>query len=520
MNKQTLIAIFLITFNTIPVLQAESPNDLNDFLDTNITTATQNSSSCATPEEIIELLLRINAPTILQRNIYNLTNPINVRDVIYSPILGQKEPLSNCLSISLDLFYSTIPRAFFTKKSDSIAKYINLDQPELINQLEDINRQFRLLDIPEVLSVLRNTKLEERKGGLMIGVHWDNAPWYLSVKAPIYYIEHNFRPNDEQIRRLQEQAPADPAFQESAEDFAHQHLVSDRVGLGDTLLQAAYTVIDSPRETLLLGLEATLPTAATFRAGLIGGTFKKQCCRPDFSLERLFDLFLCKPERQDLAKVQSLGADFLIGALDQLTANLADTPLGNGGHVGIGPLINYQLRCTRCIDFNLYSAFEYLTPATHARYFIQEKDPAAFNRNFDDPNRAQENLNFLNEQLINTLYPFIIPVKVRPGTILTIRPSVTITCKRFTFNGGYDFWRQGREKLLEFKAPNILVRTLKINNGIKPAAAQHKLFGALWVPVYCTDTYDLLFSIKADVTLASSGIGKEFTGALGIEFNF
>jgi hypothetical protein len=151
---------------------------------------------------------------------------------------------------------------------------------------------------------------------------------------------------------------------------------------------------------------------------------------------------------------------------------------------------------------------------------VRRKNPEEFNRNFEDPAQAEANLRFLNEQLVETLYPFAVQTNVRPGVLIKIRPSLEFAHKNITILLGYDFWRQGKEKFRSFCAPNDFINTLEIERGRRPRADQQKIFAIFSWAFCCTPNYELNFTLKADATIQNRGIGKDYTGLAGIEFRF
>ncbi len=531
MNKGLFLVLFFFSTAISLLTKPTAPESISDELFEQLlqdapfddqSSLASRQISCIPPEEILDILLRINAPEILQQDFYHRTNRLHVRNSINSPLFVYQKLYQN-LFFTIDLFYNHMSNAFFTYKSPFICSYIALNNKDVINQLEEISTRFQRADIPQILSLFQNIKMQERKAGIMLQMGGTLPRWTFEIKTPIYYIEHNFFLTDQEIQQIEnaeffQQIDLGESGEEEVELFVRQHLVSDRVGLGDTKIQALYTVYDEPTTNVRIGSELIVPTAATFKRGLLGGSFCPLRGRPTFSIQQLFQLVMCANPNFDQAR--TLTTQFLVGALDQLTANLADTPLGNGGHWGISPLIELRSTINQHLMFHLQTGFEYFVPAYEDRFFITQKNPQDFRRNYNDPNQAEANLTFLNTQLINTLYPFVIKTRVQPGIILKATPAFEWRTARSTMLIGYDFWWQAEEKFTTLCAPKELINQLAICRAIMPRASQHKIF-ATWRTCFmpCTN-YDVLLFLKADTTFAHAGIGRDITAALGVQISF
>lgn len=481
---------------------------------------------CPTPQEIIELLTGIQLPEILSNDIYLYTNPINVRNIIDTPILGFKRDSLRCSVASIDFFYNQMRKAYFTCNSPFLDSYIALTDPALLADLKRLNDLFPDADIAELLAMFGVLKLEERKAGIMGYLHHENDQWVTRWKTPLYYMEHNFFLTDEEQKLIENSTffTANDAInpqsgRDEAEQFGRQHLVSDKVGVGDSRFGTLYKFCWQEDLQIAAGLEFTIPTAFTIKRGLLGGRFSKCCPLPIFSLQEVIDLFLCEgPEqRNNRRKGLEQALAFLTSALDRLTANLADTPLGNGHHFGIAPVVEIYSKYNDCFSFWFYGAIEYLAPANESRYFIRKKNKAEFNRDYDNPDDAETNLAFLNEQLIETLNPFCVSTCVRPGVLVKLRPMIEWDLSKYNLFVGYDFWWQGKEKFVKFHCDPAFINTRALQKGYKPKALQQKLFAELWAHCYATSAVEVKLFVKGDYTFANKGIGKDFTLAFGVQ---
>lgn len=482
------------------------------------------------PEEILELLVnRFNLPTLLIPDFFKRTNPIVVRNILDNPVVGRTRIHDENACLQLELFYHHIEQDFFTHRRSFLDAIISFDNQDLLDfvtlasrTLSDVN----LTGLPELLNALKSVKIQERQTGFMLSAAGNYENWRFIGRTPLYWVEHNFyltRLEQAGILNSQLISTQHLSDQEIAEmeAFFQRLLVADRFGLGDTRFVVEYLVHTAPEIDVFAGLAFTIPTAATISRGFVGGKFNKSLKRPEFSLVQIIDLLTPPtPENQELAL--QLLANFAKGAVCQLTANLADRGLGNNGHFGFAPTLELCRQVGDRLALELYAAVEFFAPHRESRYFIEQKNVARLNQittEFQDFNEEQAAaaLVFLNETVINTVYPFVIRTDVRPGTIVKITPAIHIFLEQFTAWLGYDFWWQGDEEFKAFHAPELLLNRLKITEGIKPRAQQHRLFFDLRWYTFSSKHADWELSFKGDWAVYNLGIGSNFTTAIGIQ---
>ncbi|MCL4361453.1 hypothetical protein M1446_03800 [Candidatus Dependentiae bacterium] len=478
-------------------------------------------ANCVNPQIILDQIININGPTLIQNsNIYLRTNGINVRSLLDLPILQPIFPdrcSEFCNGFHVQAFYNKIKKAFFTKNSPFLNSYIDLSQQDLVEELANAGF-LNSSDFGRVLDLFQNIKLEQRRAGLMFSYQRtfpDDA--YLRIFTPFYWAEANFFLNQNEIDAIK----GDPFFTEfstgqddnAVRDFLKDFVSCDRVGFGDTRVEFAGKVIDSERTSAWLGFQATIPTAFPFVKGVLAGKCSTECKNPCFSLQQIGELVLC-PE-PNLPKAKNIVQNFLLGVLKRLTANVGNLQLGNGGHVGFGPQIDVWIEATDCLDLYTRFVYEFLMPAEEDRFFLLKKNPACFNRNYNDENLASENLAFLSQQIVNTLYPSIIGVHVRPGGILKFRQAAMVNSDYWRCTLGFDYWHQGKEHIKRFKGSECF----EFDKAFKSSAYQGKIYGQYIYKVNGCSWHGYL-GIGSDVTIFNRGIGKDFTIDiyLGLDF--
>ncbi len=448
----------------------------------------------------------IQAQILLQEDLYRHTNPNNSRSLLNLPGFYHHYfyPCENYFWVQL--FYNQTSNGFYTKESTQLQSYVLLNNPNLIQIIE----QFEIeQDLPSILAVLSNMKLQERRLGLMFGIQHIWNKWHARAYAPFYYLERNLfiTPEEQQMLEL----AGLPALEDPM-DFARKHVIIDKLGFGDTRVELGYTPVDDDNQMFRIGGLFTIPTAFACKQGLFGTHFSKSMPAPNFNLLSFLNTILVDKD-MDLALEQ--GSDFLIAAVDRLSTMVLETGMGNGGHFGLGLFADYELDLSPCWTLRSKTSLEYLIPHTEKRFYIMKKIPEEFDRDYasTDPVVCEENLAFLNQQLIQTLFPTMFKTNIRPGYIFMWDTSLTYQSEKLDFQFGYDLYWQDKEKLGTINATAAERAQLRTNIAIKPGAYQSKLFGDL---IYkkkgtCRDYH---FGIHLDASLLSSGIGRDFTLAL------
>ncbi|MFA6066755.1 MAG: hypothetical protein WC707_06260 [Candidatus Babeliaceae bacterium] len=479
--------------------------------------------------DIVEHLATLSAPQLLQENFYNYTNPINVRPLVDLPSFQMsffQLPFVPCEGgLSLQFFFNQMRDGYFTKCSPNLSSYLNLN---VGSSLENKDLDALLgTTLPEVFSLFSKMKIEERRVGAMIGGYKNFNNNWVSAIIPMYWLESNFFLSLKEQEAIQNQ----PLFLNAGAGtdldgemaFGYQHLVSTKLGLGDLRLQIAHNFIMSNCSTILPAFEVTLPTSHAFNGKrlnlwfgdsvLFGGQYCKMCCPPPFDIEQL--VCLAAGTIQEQAQAKTLATNFFVGALDRLTANLLDRPLGQE-HTSLGPVVYYYRQLTEYMALQANIGFDYFIPRPETRFFLVNKNSAEFARDYNDPNTAQDNLNFLTEQMVNLLYPAVCNVRVHPGMVG--KGSLAFWYKSPYFHGlvGYDFWYKTKEYITVPYATTLL---LNIDRGLRPSAYQGKIFAKFFAYMPCVCNY-LYLGVSMDATVNNQGIGKDFTLSIDTVFRF
>lgn len=460
------------------------------------------------PFVTITLLLQQfpNLAEILQEDLYCHTNPINTRSLLDLPLFMTRlfHPPHHWYA-SADIFWNETNRANFTGKSNKISSYLALNNEKLFQLVPPSCTDKALVIFP----TLANGRLEERRVGTMLqtGYAWDR--FTLRGMAPLYYLERNYQLSQEEKDALMVQ------FGETTEDeqerFQKDHLISDKFGLGDVRLYGEFNVVKKATCHLNVGPLVTIPTAFAIIKGIKGSAFKPCCHRPTIDLQKTCACLL----NADFNDLLHLGYK----ALDTLSAITLEESLGNRRHLGLGGFVDWQHNLssiinrpwTERIQLKNNVSFEYLLPGNETRFFINPADPADYaQRDFHSEAQAEDNLHFIETELIDTIFPYNFKTRVNPGYVFWWDSQIAYQGNRMGVTTGLDFWLHGKEKLSHIQSCTIPCNELAIARAHAPLAYQLKVLGELSYTL-TRPANQWILGFGADKTFIRTGIGKDYT---------
>ncbi len=469
----------------------------------------------------------INAVAILAEDLYRkTTGPVTRRSLLDEPALIPDNFYNNYWTFTVDLFYNFSPKVFFTKNSAFLSCYIDLTNENIINELDSV--EFIEADVPGILGLFHTIKLQQHRAGLMVNVarQWDR--WLFNVRMPLYYMLENFYLTNDEIKAIENNpffSSDDGGVGTSPKDdvmlFALKHLVGDKLGVGDMRASFLGHLYSSPRQNLWFGLQVTLPTAKTFKRGIIGGEFDPDEPIPPFNLQHFFNVYFCNTN-QTLANTVIINelTNFLVSALDRLSTILINAPLGNGKHWGIGPELDFRYHFDEYFSMHIYSALQAFAPHHEPRFYLLDKTQEDLVRDWRDPALAGENLALLNRLVVSTLFPVGIETTIHPGLTFQINEAFMYKNSHWDLKLGFDYWYQASEKmsaLLPVVPCDLPFNRVKAH---RPAAQQGKLFASGGYYDILQDCIDWYICLNVDGTVLNTGIGENYTFSLrfGAEF--
>jgi hypothetical protein len=531
MNNKIILSLALIVTHAVHHSLAGKTVDMNDLDfdqqilmledETDNTNWTGIQTRCTgTASTLMEILLSIpQFFTLLESDFYRHTNPINKRRILDLPYFTLHTDYPFCAKpwqYRAELLYNQTRRQYFTQDSSSIDSYINttIDGDDFITDIRPD------LDIPKLIDVVNGTRLEERRLALMLGAFkvWDCMSF--EIKAPLEYQIRNYfldEAEQEAIRIALNQEGST----ETEMEFAREHLISDRIGLGDTRINLGSVWANNQTLWFTSGLQMTLATSAilTTNKGLYGTHFDKSAPAPLLDLLQFANLAIPGTDCTNQTLALQEAAAFFDQVLNRLSAMTLEDSLGMGRHCGFGLFYEHELTITSRLAFRSQGFFEYIVPSWEKRFYIQKKDIARIERIKTDPTTeplATENLNFIDKLVVQTLFPTMYNTRVSPGFIIEWTGGVSgAVGNNWNLTFGYDFWMQSEEKLGKIDAPKSVRPLLKTEISKKPGMYQNKVFMIIDYE-RSGERFDWCCSANLDGTFLNSGVGKDVNIGLGL----
>lgn len=461
---------------------------------------------------------------MLNLPIYQQTSPIRNRPILEEPFtLPYGFDLRNDNSLSVMFFLNTFNKKNYTKNSTTLNSYFLLGNPARLQVLEYINTlipDLNLIKMSESLSLFDPAKIQENRLGGVLESHIALGKWNLMVQLPILYAERNLHLTNKEksaiaLSSLGGMLTTDGV---SENDFVYQHIVMDQIGMSDLKFKAMYEMHTSDYFDLDLGGFIIFPVATPFAQGIIGTWFTANNNRAYLDLTTI-DPTNVTPESQDEI------ANFFLSAIDKLSSNILNCPLGNNGHVVLAPSINFDWYISQKWQFSNDFSVQFALPAQEQRFYqlTQSENDflTAYNAAFNEG--SEPFAYFVNAQLQNLFFPFVFPTIVYPGTVFNSTNQFVYNDHDWDFYIGSNFWYQGAESITA------------LNNAYNPenpqnfsfdypgvgaaSAAQEKLFVKINLNVE-QPKYSWSLSVYGDITVWNSGIGNDFTLGIGLDCKF
>lgn len=533
-------SLFLTSLGYANVFDVFDSPESQALLDSDDITTLINRRCTLEPEDIIDFLLSTGVIPILEEDFYLHTNNLNTRSLLDLPTF---EPLCCCetgpkWSVGFNTFLNQMTRMYYTSTSDKLSSYLALCEETILEKIENALKPFipdlrdrnMDADFREIFNIVSNMAMQQRRVGFMIhGERLKKEKWHIRFLFPFYYQELNYYLTPAEEKAIAKEFGADTQSQQK--DFDDTHFISDKFGFGDTRIEIDKKLVQGDTCVIRGGIMATLPTAFALKNGIRGRHFDKTSCQPPATIMKDLICIAFDPNLTEAQKLEAALAElrtFGLGALDRLSATLIEKPLGNEGHFGFGPLLRTKYKAcywsdapwadqaTWCNRLSL----EYLFPAHNKRFFIPKNNKDEFEqRDFRNTDEAIDNLNFLEQTLVNRLYPIALSTTVRPGIIFRWDSRFCYQGKLWGGTMGTDYWLQSAEHLHSIHCCEQLVSQLNKCKAEPPLAQQLKLYGSMrWKVPKPERTWFL--SLNLDYTIFSTGIGQDFTLSFNTETHF
>ncbi|MBT4856128.1 hypothetical protein HOM50_05050 [bacterium] len=464
--------------------------------------------------------------------------------------------------INADIFLNWMEKINLAPKSTKLKGYLALDEENTVRVFGQFGKTLNI-DIIKVLRLFENFSVREAKLGIMFQGRKQFANGiYTGFQVPVYYFARHYNASIQDQNELK----ANNIFGSGAgpnndTSFIQDHLVGDSLGLGDFRFSAGYKFWEQDTFLLTLGFQVNVPSSI-FTRGLYGSNYTKITEPAFLDLES----FTCKfveastappVEKEALeAEMDEEKKQYGTRILDWLSANLLTPPIGQENQWVVGIFIEPQFHIQEKISVKTRFKFDYLFGNKKDRFILANRDMRELNVSIFEillptgeditEQEATNRLSYMSELIQEKFGPNKTQVGVngRAQVQCTFAPEFRLT-NNWNILLGYDFWwiqKEGiacaessysnkyavkSELVTDGDVSDIVTETLvgtfypleETKKAERPSAYQNKIFGSVSYKRF-TQKHDLTFSLGGDITLSSSGIGKDFTLIAGLTFNF
>ena len=547
MKKTSVLLAFGLLFYTPTIVVATSyftPNtmqfdddddddfmidtDLNDIsLDASTINLHPTRSPLTNAENIQNFFALVEDPNaVLNLPIYQQTSPIRNRPILEYPFtLTYGFEMHENNAISIQLFLNSCSHKNFTKTSTTLDSYFLLGNPTRFAQLlfvDEITERKTIENLAKSLALFDPATVQENRIGGVLESHVVHNNFFLSAQLPILYAERNLYLTPSQKAAISISSLGGMLQTDGVDenDFVYQHIVMDQFGIGDLKIKAMYEMHTSRNFDIDLGGFIIFPTATALKQGMIGTWFDQNNERAYLDLATINVLEPLTVQNQDDI------ANFFLAAVNKLSSNILNCPLGNNGHVVLAPSINFDWYFAQNWQFSNDFSLQVPLKAQEQRFYQKTQSQAeflnAYNTAFGTgtPDDAITFVSFVNDEIQNLFFPYVFPTMVYPGMVFNSTNQVAYRFHACDFFIGSNFWYQGAESLQPFiNTQNDQNFTYNYTGAEAASAAQEKLFARV---DYNIDTTDLCwsFSLYGDITVWNSGIGNDFTLGLFVDCKF
>lgn len=471
------------------------------------------------PSDSLSVLTSLDAQNILQTEIYLHTNAPIVQDGFDVPILQIMTIFDTQFRVTP--YITSFWKQNYTENSAHIDSYINLKLQDLLEVIDE--NEFTTIKVPEVLELFTPLKMQSHTAGLMFQGVKVKDDWSFTFAVPILYTLNNFHLTQEERDRISNY-PLFTQFNGDITTFARQHLISDRIGIGDTQVTAEYWIKDTYRTFQSIGATLNIPTAFSFKKGLLGTNFNPNT--PPYFLNLYSDLL--NPYLEDLADssdtntalIQNNVEQFSLAALNRLSTMLLERHIGNDYHWAIGVCYRSILYFTDSLYWISKNNFEIQMPSVLQRFFLVEAKPETFEQFDWADNNAQvaEKMALLNTQFNNMFFPTMFYATVFPGILFhsTSCLKKDFGPGRWSPSVGTDSWFHSAEHFLDINHPPIPAG-FEIN---KSKGRRHRAWSSnIWFGIEKSPLPDSSWMciLKAYTSILNSGFADIYGASLIFE---
>lgn len=513
-----LIAAAVLTCNQYITLRADDDDFIDSALSSELYPTEATNVVNLTPNEILGLLAEFHINRIVESGFYRYTYNPQTRNVLDIPLITPFCPhQSEC---KFNIFYNQTNRVYLTKNSSCIDSYLTLSEhSDFLDDLDQLISTQTNLNVPQLIGYFKEAYVEERRAGglLQWWYRWNN--FVFGAQMPLMYQERNFNLPQETVEKITHTLGGNDTPSNTQKAY-QQHVVFDKVGIGDLRLTASWHPLETDLARLCTGFDCTVPTDTAFATGLIGSNLDKAYEPVIPNLTAIISEAVGGDSTDSIQGAMGLGFD----VIDQLGAILLNNSLGYNRQWSLGWFIQPEYSPRPRINIVTRGRIACIFGKNVCRYFNQVKNPADFTDEAFSPDlpesQAAQQLEFLQTQLRYNYFPYRAHTHLKSRIMVegTIMPRLSFT-DNWELILGYDYWYLSADRLVMNTTVPGIQYPLNPCSAQRPSAWQQRLFGNLQYTAY-HPYHDILFTLGADAVPGHSGIGADWSIVLGFAITY
>ncbi|RTL07171.1 hypothetical protein EKK58_03270 [Candidatus Dependentiae bacterium] len=483
---------------------------------------------------IIELLNQVKAKNIIENSFFIRTNKPVYRNPLDLPLFNDFRPVKRRSvlfkkSIEIVPFYTHINHVALHHKGYYLKDYLALDQEtvlvalhEVVDILKNINDSL-YFDLDKIFGALKYGFVEQRRAGVLFSGASSFGESSISLSVPFYYVERNYQLTAADKKALEEEFGV--STQKEQDRFKKNHLISDKIGIGDLRININLPLSETWKDHLELVFLVTMPIGGAFVKGIAGSAFVGSPTVPVLDANILFDLLVSGKQEEVFQTVSALGLD----ALDSLSATLLEQSLTNERHFSLGfGFVNklkikdfFKHRFLKRWYWNYSLTCEYVIPSKHHRSFISKIDKKVIDSlDLANSQNAANTLQTFTQEALDRFFLRSFRAKIHPGVVVRSYSTFIYNAyKKWHFWIGSDLWFKSAEKVVFLDASAAVQASLdrpKVKNSY--GLALSTLVGLSYKQQKEAHTLEMGLTIFS--TYCARGVGKEMGIALKLAAYF
>ncbi len=499
---------------TISFFVAKANDSFDQFADFDVDLDSMDAFDKASPRRDVKTQEDIDSDLILAMtsiekvvtgSIWNNTRGPSGRDILY--LLPYKISALERGGFAVNLFFNMTDNMNVGVKNLLNTEALALDElAELVTELPSgsLGAPLGEAELASLLALFKKITLQERKLGGMIQFGFIKGPFTVQLNTSLHMAERNFWLNPEDQESISAMIKSD-----GGNRFSEDELKRFRYGLGDTRLKFGLNTLNMTNLQTDFGCEAIIPTSRFSYSG----RYKTTASQSIDSLESFSN---------DLFTVLRGVRDYLI-----------NPRMGNNGHFGLG----FYMEAKANVFHNLANvwtriSYDKLLPAEEDCLLMHKKtlnDDALkqIENRLSATHFGTDEYNDLIKEFRQTssdftkekLFPTVFRTTVYPGDVFNAVFAISSDIKKMRFTLGYDFYAQQAGRIRKIHNTNVTLDQLLVEDAQSLLAYQHKIFTeALYIKKY--KRCDMGFGLGGDMTIASQGIGKDWTAYAKLTASF